>query len=173
MSAAGAAGPAGHGQPSGPSAGGLRTDQAPPLSIPASFFLVAPVAMIASGVLLASSDVVLVSRLMPFAMAATHLGTLGFLGALMLGALYQMIPVVAGVPVPWVRLAHVVHALFVAGLGMLVAGLALGTPTLLVVASIMRCSRRCCCSSDRWRWRWCERPRPTRPCGGCGSRSPA
>ena len=36
---------------------------------------------------------VLASRWPPLAMAATHLGTLGFLGAVMLGALYQMIPV--------------------------------------------------------------------------------
>lgn len=136
MKGAGAAGPSA-GQPFGSSAGGLRTDQAPPLSIPVSFFLLAPLAMITSGVLLASSEGVLASRWVPLAMAATHLGTLGFLGALMLGAIYQMIPVVAGVPVPWVRLAHGVHALFAAGLGLLVAGLASGEPALLVVGPIV------------------------------------
>jgi hypothetical protein len=118
-----------------PGMDGLRTDQAPPLSIPASFFLLAPLAMIASGAVLAwGGDAVLATRWAPLAMAATHLGTLGFLGAVMLGALYQMIPVVAGVPVPGVRLAHAVHALFAVGLATLVAGLATGGPALLALA---------------------------------------
>jgi len=78
---------------------GLRTDQAPPLTIPASFFLLAPLSMMAAGALLAAhGQDLLASRWLPAAMAATHLGTLGFLGAIMLGALYQMIPVVAGAP---------------------------------------------------------------------------
>jgi hypothetical protein len=118
-----------------PGMAGLRTDQAPPLSIPASFFLLAPLAMIASGVLLAwGGDAVLATRWAPIAMAATHLGTLGFLGAVMLGALYQMIPVVAGAPVPGVRLAHAVHALFTLGLVALVIGFATGEPSVLSIA---------------------------------------
>ncbi len=114
---------------------GLRTDQAPPLSIWASFYLIAPVAMFATGALLAwGGAAVLASRWAPLAMAATHLGTLGFLGAVMLGSLYQMIPVVAGAPVPFVRLAHVVHAAFVVGVLALVTGLATGRPALLAFA---------------------------------------
>lgn len=117
---------------------GLRTDQAPPLAIPTSFFLLAPVAMIASGVLLVwDGGAAFATRWAPSAMAATHLGTLGFLGAVMLGALYQMTPVVAGSPVPFARLAHGVHALLVVGLGVLVAAFMTAAPVLLVVAPIL------------------------------------
>lgn len=113
----------------------LHTDQAPPLAIPASFFVLAPLAMLASGaVLVVDGDAALVSRWLPPAMAATHLGTLGFLAAVMLGALYQIIPVVAGAPVPRVRLAHAVHALFAAGVGVLAIGLLTGHAPLLVIA---------------------------------------
>lgn len=114
---------------------GLRTDQAPPLSIWASFYLLAPMAMFATGALLAlGGATVFASRWTPLAMATTHLGTLGFLGSVMLGSLYQMIPVVAGAPVPAVRLAHVVHAAFVVGIVTLVAGLATGRSWLLAFA---------------------------------------
>jgi len=90
---------------------GLSLDQAPPLSIPAGFFLLAPVAMAAVGVALtADPAILLVSRALPATIAVAHVGTLGFLLAVMLGALYQMIPVVAGVPVPAERGAHVVQA---------------------------------------------------------------
>ncbi|MEI8258030.1 MAG: hypothetical protein WCJ30_20325, partial [Deltaproteobacteria bacterium] len=114
---------------------GLRTDQAPPLSVWASFYLLAPLAMFATGAMLAwRGDAVFASRWAPLAMAATHLGTLGFLGAVILGSLYQMIPVVAGAPVPAVRLAHVVHTAFVVGVVALVAGLATGQTALVVFA---------------------------------------
>ena len=67
--------------------------------------------MLASGLLLAfAGAAALASRWLPLAFALTHLGTLGFLCSVMFGALYQMIPVVAGSPVPGARLAHAVHA---------------------------------------------------------------
>ena len=52
----------------------------------------------------------------PQALALTHAGTLGILAMGMLGALYQMTPVIAGTPVPYTRIAHLVHILLVAGL---------------------------------------------------------
>jgi len=117
---------------------GLRMDQAPPLSIPASFFLLAPLAMIASGALLAwGGAAVATTRMVPLALAATHLGTLGFLGAVMLGALYQMIPVVAGAPVPAVRLAHIVHILFATGVVALTTGFAIGSARWLLAAPLL------------------------------------
>lgn len=103
---------------------GLRTEQAPPMAVVASFFALVPLAMMACGGLLLwrGSDAML-SHWMPAAMAATHLGTLGLLGSAMLGALYQMTPVVAGAPVPGVRLAHGVHALWTVGVTALVVAL--------------------------------------------------
>ncbi len=116
---------------------GLQLDQAPPLSIPAAFFLVAPVSVVTAGLLLLlQADQVLVSVWRPTTVALTHLGTLGLLAAVMLGALYQMTPVVAGRPVPAARLAHLVLAPFVLGVAALVAGLALGTAGLLHVAVV-------------------------------------
>jgi hypothetical protein len=51
----------------------------------------------------------------------------------MLGALYQMTPVVAGSPVPGIRAAHGVHLLLVVGLaGFLIGLLSLSTRTVLV-----------------------------------------
>lgn len=108
---------------------GLRTDQAPPLAIPASFFLLAPLAMVGAGLLIAVQGAnAVANRLLPAVLAGTHLATLGFVGSMMLGALYQMVPVVAGAPVPFVRLAHGVHAAWAAGVAALVFGLATGTP---------------------------------------------
>ena len=101
---------------------GLRTEQAPPLAIPLSFFAVAPAALVAAGVWLIVDPVT--HRWSPAAMAVTHLGTLGLLGSVMLGALYQMVPVVAGAPVPAIRLAHGVHVAWVGGLVALLVGLA-------------------------------------------------
>jgi hypothetical protein len=114
---------------------GLRTDQAPPLAVPASFFLLAPAALVAAGSLLALQGAdIFATRWLPLAMAATHLGTLGFLGAIMVGALYQMAPVVAGAPVPAARLAHAVHAALALGVAALAAGLATGRAELLLAA---------------------------------------
>ncbi|MFB1509785.1 MAG: hypothetical protein AADX96_10675, partial [Thiocapsa sp. C3-sup] len=104
--------------------GGLSLDQAPPIDIPARFFLTAPLFAIAAGLLLAwQGPTLLVSRWMPGALAATHLIAIGYLGLIMCGALLQMLPVVAGAPVPAVRLVGTLtHLLLTGG----AAGLAWG-----------------------------------------------
>ena len=103
----------------------VSLDQAPPLSIPAGFFLTAPFALIVAGLVLVSrGTAVLSSGWDPGTLALTHLGTLGFLGMVMVGALYQMTPVVAGARVPLIRTAHVVHAsLLIAVIALTWAGL--------------------------------------------------
>ncbi len=118
---------------------GLNLEQAPPLAIPTSFFLVAPFAAIAAGLLLlVHGEALLVTRFAGPTAALTHLGTLGFVGAVMLGALYQMIPVVAGAPVPFARAAHGVHVGLVAGVASLVWGLATnGRAAVIVGASVL------------------------------------
>jgi len=113
---------------------GLHLEQAPPLSIPLAFFLTAPLALATAGAaLLWIGASALVSGWSPVTLALAHLGTLGFLGMVMLGALYQMIPVVAGSPVPCIRAAHAVHALLLLGLAGLVSGMGRGAaPHVLV-----------------------------------------
>jgi cbb3-type cytochrome oxidase subunit 1 len=116
---------------------GLSTEQAPPLSIPASFFATAPVWVVAAGGWLAVSDMPMSARFLPATIVATHFLTLGFLGFVMIGALYQMIPVVAGRKVPRPRLAHAVHAGAVAGLGALLHGLYTSNPTAIWLSAAL------------------------------------
>lgn len=113
---------------------GLRTEQAPPLSIPATFFVTAPLAIAAAGVWLAITGTAPAARWLPITLAVTHLLTLGLLAAVMWGALYQMTPVVAGAPVPGIRLAHLVHVLLASGVAALATGLSTGSRTAMWAA---------------------------------------
>lgn len=105
---------------------GISPEQGPPLSVPLSFFFTAPLALIAAGVLLLQGQAA--------QLALVHLGTVGFLLFVMLGALYQMLPVVAGAVVPRPRGAHVVHALLVAGTIALVTAQAKGQAVFFLTA---------------------------------------
>lgn len=112
---------------------GLGYDVAPPLSAPLRFFLTAPLFGVAAGLVLVGAGDVLASRWTPGALAVVHLFAVGFLLQVMLGALIQILPVVAGAPMPaplW--LARLVHA----GLGLgtvgLAAGLGYGQPHILI-----------------------------------------
>jgi hypothetical protein len=118
--------------------GGLSLDQAPPIDIPARFFLTAPLFAIAAGLLLAwEGPTLLVSRWMPGALAATHLIAVGYLGLIMCGALLQMLPVIAGAPVPAVRLAGTTtHLLLTLGAALLAWGLSGGGPTPILVGAV-------------------------------------
>ena len=102
---------------------GLRPEQGPPLAVPLSFFLTGPLALVVAGalVLLRGADG-MGSTWGTTTLAAVHLASVGMLLFVMLGALYQLLPVVAGAVVPAVRLAHVVHALLVSGAAALVVG---------------------------------------------------
>lgn len=92
-----------------------------------TFFVVASLAMGTAGVaLLLGGTTALSSRYLPVAQMMTHLGTLGYLGAIMFGALYQMVPVVAGRAVRWPSLAYGVAVGLVAGLVLLLASFGTG-----------------------------------------------
>lgn len=113
----------------------LQLQDAPPLAVPVSFFLTAPIALAAAGVvLLFGGAEVLTNRWAPLTLAATHLGTLGFVSMVMLGATYQMVAVVVGSTVPWIRLAHVVHVLFTLGVAGFCFGIATLNPSVVFVA---------------------------------------
>jgi hypothetical protein len=106
---------------------GLRLDQAPPLRVPLAFFATAALFLgVAGWVLVTDGASVFSSPWSPVTLGLTHLGTLGFLSMAMLGALFQMTPVVAAVPVPSVRLAHGVQGLVAVGTAGLAAALAAG-----------------------------------------------
>jgi len=75
----------------------LSYDQSPPIAAPFRFFLTAPVFGILAGlVLLWGGPDILASRWTPGVLALTHLMTIGFMLQVMLGALIQILPVVAG-----------------------------------------------------------------------------
>jgi len=115
--------------------GSLQLEQAPPLWVPASAFLAAPLFVVAAGLLLAGFGGAALAN--PWAaptLALTHLGTLGLLGMVMVGALYQMTPVVAGQPVPGIRLAALVVPLLILGVAGLVTGLLWSLPVAVLAA---------------------------------------
>jgi len=79
----------------------LSLEQAPPISVPFRFFLTAPLFGILVGLLgLWLGGEMFSSRWVPATLAATHLITLGMLALVMCGAMMQMLPVLAGIPVP-------------------------------------------------------------------------
>ena len=100
------------------------------------FFLTAPLfAALAAALLLWQGDLAWATRWSPQTLALVHLLTLGCLSMCMAGALLQLLPVVAGTPVPAVqRVGATVHALLCAGTLLLVAAFWLQRPWLFALA---------------------------------------
>jgi hypothetical protein len=96
---------------------GLQLQYIPPLKIPFRFFVSAPLfGILAAMLLLGSSTGGWPSRWLPEVIAATHLLTLGFMATIMLGALFQVLPVLSGHKIPGQRwLAPAVHLLIGGG----------------------------------------------------------
>jgi len=115
---------------------GLSFDQAPPILVPFRFFLSAPLfAVLAAILLLWQGASLFDSRWLPPVLALTHLMTLGFLGMAMMGAMFQMLPVVAGAPVARpVAVSMGVYSLLVPGVLALVSGFLLVSSDLMRVA---------------------------------------
>ena len=118
---------------------GLSFEQAPPLALPLRFFLTAPLFLLIAALVIAVSPDALASRWTPAALALTHALTLGFLAMAIFGALMQMLPVVAGSPLPAPRvLAWLSHVPLALGTVALMAGfltaesLAFGTGVILL-----------------------------------------
>ncbi|OHC61491.1 MAG: hypothetical protein A2040_11730 [Rhodocyclales bacterium GWA2_65_19] len=115
----------------------LSFDQAPPISVPYRFFLVAPWFGVMAGILLAwSGGDALVSRWTPEALALTHLIAVGFMLQAMCGAVFQFIPVAVGGNV-WrpTLVANIVQPLLLLAALLLVAGLLFTRPGLLSAAA--------------------------------------
>lgn len=108
---------------------GLSFSQAPPILVPFRFFLSAPLfGLLAALLMLWFGPSLLDSRWQPPVLALTHLMTLGFLGMAMIGAMMQMLPVVAGSPVAHpVGVARAVHVLLLPGVLLMAGGFLFGT----------------------------------------------
>jgi hypothetical protein len=117
----------------------LSFDKAPPFAAPLRFFLTAPLfAMAASLVLVIIGPEMLSSRWSPALLAATHLVTVGFMMQVMLGALIQILPVVAGANlVRPLTVARWLHAGLSVGAVLLAAGFLAGRPGWLGIAAVI------------------------------------
>lgn len=101
----------------------LSFEQAPPISAPLRYFLTAPLfAILAGALMLWSGPDLFASRWTPAALALTHLITAGFMLQVVLGALQQLLPVIAGANIARPLLvATLVHATITPGALFLVA----------------------------------------------------
>ena len=114
----------------------LSFDQTPPVSVPLRFFLTAPAfAIFASLLLIWYGPQALESRWAPLTLALTHLLTLGFLSTAMIGAVVQILPVVAGVHLPHAQLtAGIVNFFLAVGTAALAGAFLLAQPLLFTLA---------------------------------------
>ncbi len=95
----------------------LSLENAPGFWVPLRFFLAVPVfGVIAAVVLFIDGGQLLQSRWQAATLAVTHAFTLGYIAMAMLGALFQMLPVVMGASFPRAeRASLLVYLLFTAG----------------------------------------------------------
>ncbi len=117
----------------------MSFENAPPFAAPLRFFLTAPLFAVLAGLLVAwQGPEVFASRWMPGALAATHLITVGFMLQVMLGALIQILPVVAGANLQRpLGVAKFVHVGLTLGALLLAAGFLAGVPALLTAAALV------------------------------------
>jgi len=117
---------------------GLSLDQAPPISAPVRFFLSAPLfAMVAALLIFFSDPTLLMSRYSLETITLTHLFTIGFIAMVMLGALQQMLPVLAGVSIPKAAgVATSSHLLISLGLVLMAVGLLQSLKMVIFMATL-------------------------------------
>ena len=117
--------------------GALSLENAPGFWSPVRFFLTVPVfGMIAAGIIFLDGGQLFQSRWLPASLAVAHVFTLGYIAMAMLGALFQMLPVLMGAAFPQAERAAVfVHLLFAAGALCLVFAFLLQFPVLFATAT--------------------------------------
>ena len=117
---------------------GLSTDQAPPISAPVRFFITAPLFGVLAGFLIFFSDsATLMNRFSMDAIVVTHAMTIGFLAFIMLGAMTQMLPVLAGAKMPKVMfVTKYSYLLLLLGTLSMLSGLYFGNTLLNAIAFV-------------------------------------
>jgi hypothetical protein len=103
---------------------GLTLETIPPIHLPFRFFNTAPwMGVLAALVLLPGGDRAFSTQWSPELLGITHLLTLGFMTMVMLGAMFQLVPVISGRMIPGGTIvATLVHLLLLTGVLLLVAG---------------------------------------------------
>ena len=94
----------------------LSLSALPPISVPFRYFISAVIFLLLTALLiLISGETIWLSRWQPILLAITHLFTLGFISMVMMGAIYQFLPVIGGVGIANVRnvatISHCLHTL--------------------------------------------------------------
>ncbi len=117
---------------------GLHTEQAPPLDLPFRFMATA-LAWLALLALLYpwATPLLLGSFYSPRLTAFVHANTLGIVGATILGASYQLLPVVLQRPLGSVRLARLSWWLYLPGVLAFAAGLSQAWPAVLATGGVL------------------------------------
>ncbi len=117
----------------------LSFERAPSLWTPLRFFITVPVfAMLAAVLMLLDGGELFQSRWLPATLAITHLLTLGFITMAMLGALFQMLPVVMGVMIiNNNHIAKISYFSLTLGTAFLVAGLWFNHQNLLTAGMLL------------------------------------
>jgi len=89
----------------------------PPISVPFRYFISAALFLLLAALLiLVAGEDIWLSRWQPTMLAVTHLFTLGFVSMVMMGAIYQFLPVIGGVGIVNVRIvATITHSLHTLG----------------------------------------------------------
>ena len=115
----------------------LSLEDTPELAVPLRFLLTAPWFACGAGLLLCwQGPDALQSRWTPSLLALTHLMTLGFLAMSMVGAMLQMLPVVAGLAVPALRGTSIASWLgLTSGTALLAAGMLSGAPPFFAIGA--------------------------------------
>lgn len=117
----------------------LSLEQAPPITVPFRFFLTAPLfLLLAAAAWLLADNSALGTRWSPAILGITHLITLGFMAMVMCGAMLQLLPVLAGSPVPNPRLmAWAIHLPLLAGTLLLAGGLYFTVTAMLALGATL------------------------------------
>ncbi len=117
---------------------GLSLDQAPPISVVFRFFLSGALFGILSGILILFFQTVIFDAHSMKAVILTHTLTLGVMLSFMFAALFQMLPVIAGVTLTSpIKKANLVQYPFVLGVTALLLAFNFSSPWLFTVASLL------------------------------------
>jgi hypothetical protein len=110
-----------------------------PFALTAFHFAAALVFLVlgAAGLVWVAPDLAAGRYLMPRVVAVTHLFTLGWITTSIMGALYQLFPVVLGTGVPSFRAGYAALILYAPGLVLFAAGLAAGAVALLLPGAVL------------------------------------
>ncbi len=111
---------------------GLSLEQAPPYGIPLRFFITGVVYLSLFALVLAAKAVEIGSRFDYASIAITHTLTLGFFTHVMVGAMFQMIPVMLGIAYKnVVKNANIIYALLNLGALLFISGFLLNVTPLM------------------------------------------